>query len=103
MAAKLVFSAPSKWLGCAVILSFSEAAAACPSLTAIYPGEETEWSETLGLLEGLFDSCLQSAEYFALRGAAQLNTGALPQAIESLERALLLDAPPTGLLEQRGL
>ena len=74
-----------------MILSFSEAAAACPSLSAIYPGEETEWSETLGQLEGLFDSCLQSAEYFALRGAAQLNTGALPQAIESLERALLLD------------
>ena len=36
-------------------------------------------------------SCLRSSEYYALLGAAQLNSAQLESASESLERALLLD------------
>ena len=35
--------------------------------------------------------CLDSSEFFALHGAAQLNSGFVDQSLESLERALLLD------------
>ncbi|MBT8147578.1 MAG: hypothetical protein KJN90_12045, partial [Gammaproteobacteria bacterium] len=35
--------------------------------------------------------CLDNAEYFALYGAAQLNSGDVAESMESLERALLLD------------
>ena len=35
--------------------------------------------------------CLRSTEYFALRGAAQLNSGMVAESLDSLERALLLD------------
>ncbi len=42
-------------------------------------------------LTPLMPECLQSAEYFALLGAAQMNSGQLTEALESLERALLID------------
>ncbi|MEX2131821.1 MAG: hypothetical protein WD772_10065 [Pseudohongiellaceae bacterium] len=35
--------------------------------------------------------CLESAEYFALLGAAQLNSNKVAESLESLERALLLE------------
>ncbi len=35
--------------------------------------------------------CLESAEYFALLGGTQLSAGRIAEALESLERALLLD------------
>lgn len=71
--------------------------AACPSLGSFYP-EKLESPDSLPAWEGIriklseiFGQCLLSSEYFALLGAAQLNSERLPEAIESLERALLLD------------
>ena len=75
------------------ILLMPAAADACPDLSRFLrgPGEHSDWSAISVELEPLFDLCLLNSPYFALRGAAQLNTGRLPEAIESLERALLLD------------
>ena len=42
-------------------------------------------------LAGLMPECLESSEYFALYGQAQLNNGQLSGALEALERALLID------------
>ena len=53
------------------------------------PAESSDWLAIGAELELLFDQCLSSSPYFAMRGAAQLNTGRLTEAIESLERALL--------------
>jgi tetratricopeptide (TPR) repeat protein len=66
----------------------------CPDLRPYYPAGNAspqEWSELLPRLESMMPSCLESAEYFALLGATQLNTGQVASALESLERALLLD------------
>jgi tetratricopeptide (TPR) repeat protein len=65
--------------------------AACPALEDFYPQDEQLWPATLQALRPLETECLQSAEYFALLGAGQLNVGSLVPALESLERALLLD------------
>ena len=75
------------------ILLMPVAADACPDLSRFLrgPGEHSDWSAISVELEPLFDLCLLNSPYFALRGAAQLNTGRLPEAIESLERALLLN------------
>ena len=73
------------------------AGAVCPALTAFYPenlnvkDSQSAWEVISIQLSEIFSGCLESSEYFALLGAAQLNTGRLPEAIESLERALLLD------------
>lgn len=75
------------------ILLMPVLADACPDLSRLLrgPGERSDWPAISEELEPLFEQCLLSSPYFALRGAAQLNTGRLPEAIESLERALLLD------------
>jgi hypothetical protein len=68
--------------------------AVCPDLTSYYqaPGQ-VQWPdpEVFNQLTGLMPECLESAEYFALLGAAQLNSGSVLDALESLERAILLD------------
>lgn len=48
------------------------------------------WASLAAELMALMPICLTSSEYFALLGAAQLNSFQNPRAIESLERALLL-------------
>ena len=63
----------------------------CPDLSPYYPETEAQWPDINEQLAGLLSRCLASSEYFALRGAAQLNTGQLTEALESLERALLLE------------
>jgi hypothetical protein len=67
----------------------------CPTLQAYYPNttpvSASAWAARLPAIEALLENCLTSAEYFALLGAARLNTGQVPQALEALERALLLD------------
>jgi len=63
----------------------------CPDLTSYYPGVNPDWPSIDARLDPLLSQCLTSSEYFALRGAAQLNTGQLSDALESLERALLLE------------
>ncbi len=67
------------------------ARAACPDLQAYYTTGELDWPEAARLLSPLMPECLRSAEYFALLGAAQMNSGQITAALESLERALLLD------------
>lgn len=67
----------------------------CPDLGPYIAGQESrgqlEWLQVAGALNGLLQQCLGSGEYFALIGAAWLNGGLLPEAVEALERALLLD------------
>ena len=75
----------------ALLLVLAGRASACPDLTPYYPGLEPDWSAVQQRLSGLMSQCLENSEYFALLGAAQLNAGAVADALESLERALLLD------------
>ena len=67
----------------------------CPDLSPYFAGQETrgqvEWLQVAGELESFLLQCLDSSEYFALIGAARLNAGLLPEAVEALERALLLN------------
>ena len=66
-------------------------ATACPALEGFYPGPEAEWEPLQSRLKEIFDQCLESTEYFALLGAAELNVGNLLESLEALERSLLLD------------
>jgi hypothetical protein len=63
----------------------------CPDLAPFYPGTATNWQLMHQQLSPLMPRCLQSTEYFGLLGAALLNIDRLSDALESLERALLLD------------
>ena len=63
----------------------------CPDLSQYYPGASPNWPAVDARLAPLLEQCLTNSEYFALRGAAELNTGQLSEALESLERALLLE------------
>ncbi|MCB1670482.1 MAG: tetratricopeptide repeat protein [Gammaproteobacteria bacterium] len=63
----------------------------CPDLTVYYPGADPDWVTVRQQLAQLMPACLDDAEFFALYGAAQLNSGEVPEALEMLERALLLD------------
>lgn len=74
-----------------LLLAPVAARANCPDLTPYYPGPAPDWSATLDRLQPLLSQCLESSEYFALFGAAQLNNGLLDESMESLERALLLN------------
>lgn len=70
---------------------FPALALACPDLRNYRPGIEPDWAGLQQQLAGLMPECLESSEYFALYGQAQLNNGQLSGALEALERALLLD------------
>jgi tetratricopeptide (TPR) repeat protein len=74
-----------------LLLCARPVAAVCPDLTPYYPGANPDWPALRQQLAGFMGECLDSAEYFALFGASQLNSGDVAEAIESLERALLLD------------
>jgi len=82
----------------------------CPNLAVYYPvvyfannplsaqtpsdagaRERAQWAQLAATLADIQASCLRSSEYYALLGAAQLNSAQLQPASESLERALLLD------------
>jgi hypothetical protein len=71
------------------------ARAACPDLSGFYPGNQPDWASLEQQLAPLLPECLDSSEFFALHGAAQLNSGQLAAGLESLERALLID-PDSG-------
>lgn len=76
----------------ALLLGFSCLPAyACPDLTPYYPGADPDWPALVEQLARIQGECLDNAEYFALLGAAQLNSSRSAEAMESLERALLLD------------
>lgn len=67
------------------------ASAACPDLSNYYPDASVNWPVLSGQLGPMLEECLESSEFFALYGAAQLNSGNIAEASESLERALLLE------------
>lgn len=89
-----LFSSLRQWGFRLVLLltcSVPAAASACADLSIFYPGNEPDWESLQQQLAGLMPECLESSEFFALYGAAQLNNGQLAGALESLERALLID------------
>jgi tetratricopeptide (TPR) repeat protein len=55
------------------------------------PTNSNGWLSLQQQLDKTKKECLNNSVYLALYGAAQLNSGQLPEALESLERALLLD------------
>jgi tetratricopeptide (TPR) repeat protein len=69
----------------------AKAAEACPDLSRFYASGDNDWPEIEKQLAQLKAQCLLSSEFFALHGAAQLNSGLVSESLESLERALLLD------------
>jgi len=69
----------------------SNASADCPDLTPYYPGADVNWPSLRQQLEPMSSECLDSSEFYALLGAAKLNSGNVADAFESLERALLLE------------
>ncbi len=81
-------------LAAALVLLLPAAAQACPDLQSYYlAGQDAaSQAELAAALAPLMGECLQSAEFFALYGAAQMNSGDLAAALETLERSLLLDA-----------
>ena len=74
-----------------LILLCPTLAHACPNLSDYYTESPANWQALEQSLVGLMSECLDSSEYFALLGNAQLNSGLLAEASESLERSLLLD------------
>jgi len=64
---------------------------ACPDLTTYYQGSDTDWPALEQSLLLLMPECLESSEFFALLGAAQVNSGEIAESLETLERALLLE------------
>ena len=71
--------------------AWQSAAADCPDLTPYYPGANPDWRALRNQLTVMLPQCLESAEFYALFGAAQLNSGDVAESLESLERALLLN------------
>ncbi len=65
--------------------------AACPDLSPYLAQSDPDWLELERQLAVFMSECLDNSEYFALIGAAQLNSKQLSPALESLERALLID------------
>jgi len=98
-----VLSNPLRYLSAFAIFAFiaalfatlpvvAQAQQSCPDLSAYYGStQQTDWSQLETKLAGIKLECLESSEFFALHGAAQLNSGLLNQSLESLERALLID------------
>ena len=78
----------------ALVFLLPAAVQACPDLQPFYlTGQDASaQAELAARLAPLMGECLQSSEFFALYGAAQMDSGNLAGALESLERALLLDA-----------
>jgi tetratricopeptide (TPR) repeat protein len=74
-----------------LVASSSNASAECPDLTPYYPAADVNWPSLSQQLEPMSSECLESSEFYALLGAAKLNSGNIADAFESLERALLLE------------
>jgi tetratricopeptide (TPR) repeat protein len=63
----------------------------CPNLDAYQLPGQIDGDLAERRLKEVFDQCLLSSEYFSLLGSAQLSNGRLSEALDSLERALLLN------------
>lgn len=83
-----------RWSLLSISLLLPLSAQACPDLSAFYQyGEDAESQSALeSALAPLMQECLLSSEYFALYGAVVMEAGELADALDLLERALLLDA-----------
>lgn len=55
------------------------------------PTSQAQWQAEYQRLNPLFNACLHSADFLAYYGAIQLRTGKANQALDTLERALLLN------------
>lgn len=55
------------------------------------PSSPQQWQTEYKRLQPLFTACLSSADYLAYYGAIQLRTGRVNDALDTLERALLLN------------
>jgi tetratricopeptide (TPR) repeat protein len=64
---------------------------ACRDLSQYYETIENRPRTAIEDLSAILDVCYENSEYFALLGSAYLRQGDLLRALESLERALLLD------------
>ena len=65
--------------------------AQCPALESFYSALDQGITGQTASLRAQMPQCLDSAEYFALLGAFLLRSNQLPEALEALERALLID------------
>ena len=84
---------------CLFFSSFVDAEESCPSLPRVDVNPSLEqWLVVRDRLGAVLDKCLNSPSYFALYGAALMHTSNLSQAIEMLERALLLSPENGGAL-----
>ena len=81
----------SKLLFVLASLLASTVSFACPNLQNFYASLENEPAALVEALDEILEQCYADTEYFALVGAAHLGLGDLLRALESLERALLLD------------
>jgi len=68
-----------------------DAGQSCPDLSSFVSVRNPNWFEQEQALSELMVLCLESSQFFALIGAAQLNSGQVARAMESLERSLLLN------------
>lgn len=73
-------------------LVISAAHASCPDMNQFdIPTNDGEWQQLEVDLAPHMQACLRNSSYFALYGATKLKLGVLSEALELLERALLLD------------
>ena len=69
----------------------SSVTSACRDLSEYYETVENDPGSAIEDLSAILDVCYDNSEYFALLGSAYLRQGDSLRALESLERALLLD------------
>lgn len=88
------FTEYMRWSLLSFCLLLPLSAKACPDLSAFYQyaDDARSQAELEAALSPLMSQCLRSSEFFALYGSAQMHSGKLAEALEMLERALLLDA-----------
>ncbi|MFL2873146.1 MAG: tetratricopeptide repeat protein, partial [Pseudohongiellaceae bacterium] len=79
-------------LGSAIVsLLASTISFACNDLQRFYDALESDPTAVVENLDAILAECYTNSEYFGLLGAAYLRLGDLLRALESIERALLLD------------
>jgi tetratricopeptide (TPR) repeat protein len=85
-------------LACAFPLA-TVRAAVCPTapFPQVAPADRESVARELARLQPLLDQCLDRADFYAYRGVLFLSLGRVAQAVESLERALLLNPDMPGV------
>ncbi|WP_139116652.1 tetratricopeptide repeat protein [Terasakiispira papahanaumokuakeensis] len=72
------------------------AAFSCDVVMPVPPQNLAQWQQVKVQLSPLVTACDHDPQFLSLLGAAQLNTGALDEALKTLERALMLDPQQGG-------